>query len=161
MVPEGRRHATNEVCTGGEAAIRAVSLVQGAGGDRPPTRAGPHHAGSRSPSRAGSIDDLSRAAAQRRHPKRRPGVSRHDSAMACRAICSPPEADEACSQCGIASLCGGTTGWRGRRSKRGSCSRPDRALERPSAWTTARPAVGKRLEPGADRQSSADRLPGR
>jgi hypothetical protein len=97
---------------------------------------------------AGSIDDLPRAAAQRRHPKRRPGISRHDSAMARRAIFSPPEAGEACSQCCIASLCGGTTGWRGRRSKRRSCSRPDRALERPSAWTTARPAVGKRLEPG-------------
>jgi transposase, IS30 family len=60
-----------------------------------------------------------------------------------------------------ASLCGGTTGWRRRRSKRCSCSRPDRVLERPSAWTTARPAVGKRLEPGADRPPHAGRLPGR
>ena len=49
----------------------------------------------------------------------------------------------------------------GCRSKRGSCSRPGRVLERPSAWTTTRPAVGKRLEPGADRPTPANRLPGR
>lgn len=113
------------------------------------------------PARSGSVDDLPGAAAQRRHPQRRPRISRDDSAVARRASRSPPKAGEACAQRGIASLCGGTTGWRRRRSKRCSCSRPDRVLERPSAWTTARPAVGKRLEPGADRPPPAGRLPGR
>jgi transposase-like protein len=41
------------------------------------------------------------------------------------------------------------------------CSRPRRVLERPSAWTAARPAVGNRLEPGADRPPPAGRLSGR
>ena len=121
-----------------------------AGGDRAASRPGLLHAGGRSPARAGGIDDLAGATAQRRHPKRRPRISRDDSAMARRASCSPPEAGEACAQRGIASLCGGTTGWRRRRSERGSCSRPGRILEGPSAWTTARPAVGKCLEPGTD-----------
>ncbi len=97
----------------------------------------------------------------RRNAATRSGGLRDDSAMARRASCSPPKAGEACAQGGITSLCRGTAGWRGGRSKRGSCSRPGRVLERPSAWTTARPAVGKRLEPGADRPPTADRLPGR
>ena len=101
-----------------------------------------------------------RVAAQRRHSKRRPGVSRDNSAMARRASRSPSQAGEACAQRGIANLCGGTIGWRRRRSKRGSCSRPGRALERPPTWTAEGPAVGERLEPGADRPPPVGRLPG-
>src|SRR5437763_12217663 len=48
MVPEGRRHATSDVCTIGEASLRSISLVCRARGDRTPSRAGHHHAGSRS-----------------------------------------------------------------------------------------------------------------
>src|SRR5437868_4731632 len=91
MVPEGRRHATSDVCTIGEASLRPISLVCRARGDRAPSRAGHHHAGSRSPARAGSVDDLPGVAAQRRHQKRRPRVSRDDSAMARRASCSSPK----------------------------------------------------------------------
>src|ERR1700687_4912226 len=85
MVPEGRRHATSDVWTFGKAALRPVSLICGAGGDRAPSRAGQYHTGGRSPARVGSIDNLPGVAAQRRHPKRRPRVSRNDSAMARRA----------------------------------------------------------------------------
>ena len=99
--------------------------------------------------------------AQCRHSKRRSRVSRDDSAMACRASRSPAKAGEACDQHGIASLCGGTTGWHRRRSERGSCARPSRVLERPSTWTAEGSAVGKRLEPGADRPPAPGRLPGR
>ena len=161
MVPEGRRDATSDVWIISKAALRPVSLVCGAGGDRAPAGAGQHHAGGRSPARAGSVDDLPGAAAQRRHSKRRPGVSRDDSAMARRASRSPPKAGEACAQRGIANLCGGTIGWRRRRSKRDSCSRPGRVLERPPTWTAEGPAVGESLEPGADRPPPAGRLPGR
>ncbi len=70
-----------------------------------------------------------------------------------RASRSPPKAGEACAQRSFASLCGGTTGWRRRRSERGSCSWPGRVLEGPSARKAARPAMGARLEPGADRPS--------
>ncbi len=79
MVPEGRRHATRDVQTIGKAALRPVSLVCGAGGDRAPSRAGPLHAGGRSPDRARGVDDLSGVAPQRRHPQRRPGVSRDNT----------------------------------------------------------------------------------
>lgn len=51
-------------------------------------------------------------------------------------------------------------GWHRRRSGRGSCSRPGGVLERPAAWTAPGPAVGKRLEPGADCPALAGRLPG-
>ena len=45
------------------------------------------------------------------HTKWRLGVSCDDGAVACRAIRSSPEADEACAQLSIAHLCGGATGW--------------------------------------------------
>ena len=126
-----------------------------------PSRSGLLHAGGRSPARASGIDNLQRAAAQRRHPKRRPRVSCDDSAMARRARCSPPKAGEACAQRGVKNLCRGTVGWRRRGSERGSCSRPGRVLEKRSARTTEGPAMGKRLEPGADRPSPAGGLRGR
>ena len=103
----------------GKAALRAVSLVCGAGGDRASSRAGLFHAGDRSPARAGGIDDLAGVAPQRCHPKWRSGVSCDDGAVARRAIGSSPEAGEACAQRGIAHLCGGTTGWRCRRLRAG------------------------------------------
>ena len=60
------------------------------------------------------------------------------SAMARRARSgSPPKAGEACAQRGVKNLCRGTVGWNGRcGSERGSCSRPGRVLEMPSARTT-------------------------
>ena len=161
MVQEGRGHAAIDVWAIGEAPLWSVSLVCGAGGDRAPSRSGLLHAGGRSPARASGIDNLQRAAAQRRHPKRRSRVSCDDSAMARRARGSPPKAGEACAQRGVKNLCRGTVGWRRCGSERGSCSRPGRVLEKPSARTTEGPAMGKRLEPGADRPSPAGGLPGR
>ena len=130
-------------------------------GGRAPSHSGLLHAGGRPPARAGGIDNLPRAAAQRRHPKRRPRVSCDDSAVARRARCSPPKAGEACAQRGVKNLCRGTVGWRRRGSERGSSSPPGRVLEKPSARTVEGPAMGKRLEPGADRPSPAGGLPGR
>src|SRR5271154_5272384 len=109
--------------------------------------------------RAGGIDNLQRAAAQRRHPKRRPRLSCDDSTMARRARCSPPQAGEACAQRDVKNLCRGTVGWRRRGSERDSCSRSGRVLEKPSVRTTEGSAMGKRLEPGADRLSPAGGLP--
>src|ERR1700721_2109138 len=76
MVPEGRRHGTGDVWTIGKAAVRPVSLVCGAGGDRASSRARPHQAGGRSSARAGGVDDLPGVATERRHSRRGPGVSR-------------------------------------------------------------------------------------
>jgi len=143
--------ATSNIEAIGEAVVRPVSLICGAGGDRSPSRAGLLHARGCAPAWANCFNDLAGVAAQRCHPKRRPGVSGDDSAMACRAISSPPKAGEACAQRGTASLRGGTTSWRRGGSERGSCSRPHGVLERSSAWTSEGSAVGKRVEPGADR----------
>ena len=71
MVQEGRGHAAIDVWAIGEAPLWSVSLFCGAGGDRAPSRSGLLHAGGCSSARAGGIDNLPRAAAQRRHPKRR------------------------------------------------------------------------------------------
>ncbi len=117
------------------------------------------HAGGRAPARTSSFNDLARAAAQRCDPKRQLGVSRDDSAVACRAICSPPKAGEACAQRGITDLCGGTIGRDRRRSEWGSCSRPGCALERSPAWTAQASAVGKRLKAGGPSQCTVDNSP--
>ena len=161
MVPEGGRHATSDVSTLGKAALRAISLVGGAGGDRAPSCTGAFHAGDRTPARPGGIDDLPGVAPQRCHPKWRSGVSCDDGAVARRAIRSSPQTGEARAQRDIAHLCGGTTGWLRRSSERSCCSRPGRVLERTSAWTAAGPAMGQGLEPGADRSPLAGRLSGR
>ena len=105
-------------------------------------------AGGRAPARSGGINDLPRAAAQRCHTKRRPGVSRDDRAMACRAkplavpsrrsLCSTRHCEPMWRNDWLASsslLTGAPV--------RGPAVR----WKRPSAWTAARPAVGKRLEP--------------
>src|SRR5262249_29213800 len=152
---------TSDVSAISEAAVRPVSLICGAGGDRTSSSAELLHAGGCAPARTNSFNDFAGVAAQRCNPKRRLGVSRDDSAMACRSVCSPPKAGEACAQRGIANLCGGTIGRVRRRSEWGSCSRPGCALERPPAWTAAVSTVGKRLEPGADCSPLAGRLPGR
>src|SRR6478672_8878404 len=65
------------------------------------------------------------------------------------------------AQRGIASLCGATTGRRRRGPGRHGCFRPDGALERPPTRAAAGPAMGKRLESGADRPPLAYRLPRR
>ena len=138
-----------------------VSLICGAGGDRTSSSARLLHARGCAPARTSSFNDLAGAAAQRFDPKRQLGVSRDHGAVACRAICSPPKAGEACAQPGIANPCGGTIG-RGRcRSKWGSCAWPRCVLERPPAWAAEASAVGKRLEPRADCSPPAGRLPGR
>jgi hypothetical protein len=113
---------------------------------RAPSRAGQHHTGGRSPTRAGSVDNLPGVATQLRHPKRRPGVSRNDSAVARRAGRSPPKTGEACAQRGIASLCGGTTGRRRCRSKRGSRSRPRPCPGTAVGMDRGRIGGGNRLE---------------
>ena len=56
---------------------------------------------------------------------------------------------------------GGTTGRRRCGSGWGSCSQPGGGLAGPPAWTAEGPAMGKRLEPRADRPLLAGRFPGR
>ena len=124
MVQKGRRHATIDVRKVSEAAVRPVSLVRGARGDCASARAGLRHAGDCPPARAGDLDDFAGIPTQRCHPKRWLRISRDNGAMARRARGSPPQAGEACAQCGTAGLCGATTGWRHQRSGRDPCSGP-------------------------------------
>ena len=153
MVPGGWRHAASDVRASAKPLVRAISVVRGAGGDRAAACAGLLHAGDRASARPGGVDDLAGVAAQRCHPERRSGVSCDDGAVACRAIGPSPEAGEACAQRGIARLCAGTTGRRGRRAQRRFRSRPGGRLERTSAWTAAGSAVG--AAPGARSRSLA------
>ena len=110
---------------------------------------------------ASTISRKLRRNAARRRAERWPRVSRDHGAMARGASGSPAQAGEACVQRGVTNLCGGTTGWRCCRRKRSCSSQPGRVLDRPPAWAAARPAMGKGLEPRADRPSPAGRLPER
>lgn len=157
IVPESRRHATSDVEAISEAALRPLSLVCGTRGDRASASARLHHAGRCPPDRASGVDRLSRAAAQRLPPpQRRLGVPRHDGAMARRAVGPSAQAGEACGQLNFANLCAGASGRSGHRSRRRLSSRSGRVMERTSARTAAGPAMGARLEPGADRPAEHD-----
>lgn len=160
MVPEGRRHATSDVQALIEAAVWPLPLVCGTRRDRAPASARLHHAGRCPPDRVSGLDSLPRTAAQRRHPQRRLGVPCDDGAMARGEIGPSTQAREACGQRYRARLWAGALGWSGHCSQRHPGSRSGRGVEGASARTAAGPAVGLRLEPGANRSATADRLPG-
>src|SRR5689334_1530158 len=67
---EAGGHATSGACAFVKAALRAVSVVRGTGGDRAMSRAGPWGTGGGPPAGAGSLDDLAGTATQRRHARR-------------------------------------------------------------------------------------------
>jgi len=100
-------------------------------------------------------------AAQCCHSKRRFGVTAPPTAQwhAERAARRPKPGKLAGSMRRCEPMWRGTIGWHRRHSERGSCARPGRVLERPSAWTAEGSAVGKRLEPRADRPPTPGRLP--
>jgi len=157
MVQKGRRHATIDVSNVSEAALSRLRSERTSRSSA--CRATPC---TRLPAaRANSFDNLTGVAAQCRDPRRRVGVSRDNGPMACRASRPSPQVSEACGQCGIADLCGGTAGGQRHRIEWRSCSRAGGFLEGPSAWTAEGAAMGERLEPGADRPPPAGRLPGR
>ena len=161
MVPGSRGNSTRNVRTVGQAPFGTLSLIRRAGGDRLAARAGLLNAGGCSSTWTSSVDDLTRIAAQCCDSKWRLGVSRDNSTMARRAIRSPTKTGEACGQRGVADVCRGAAGWHRRGSGRGTCPWPDGVLERPAPWTAKRSAVGKSMEPGADRPPTSNRLPGR
>ena len=159
----GRQAACHHRCLGGRRSRSpgGICRLRSARRSRS-SRAGLRRAGGRASARAGGVDDLAGAAAQRRHAQRRSGVSRDDRAVARRAGGPPAKAGEACAQRGVAEpMC--RTGWPALvvAPSGARCSWAGRVVEGPSAWTAAGPAMGDGLEPGADRPAPAARLPGR
>src|SRR3954462_342141 len=159
LVPEGGRHATIASRAGGEAAVRALSVVCRAGGNRDLARATARGARDRPPARARAVHDLPRAAPQRRHAQRRFGVPGHDRAMACRPIRPPSQTSQAGDQRAAAALRAGPARRSHHRPERGSGARAGRAVDGPPARASTGPAVGPSVEPGTDRPPSAARLP--
>src|SRR4051794_14798910 len=133
MVSGGGWHAPGGACAGVEAALRAVSVVRGAGGDRAMSRAGPGGTRGGAPAGAGGLDHLSGAAPQRRDARRWPGLSGDGRAVARRTGRPPAEASETGGQRGTADICAGPAGRRGRHLGRGCRLRAGRALEGPPA----------------------------
>src|SRR4051812_48055792 len=159
LVPEGGRHATIPSRAVVEAAVRALSVVCRAGGDRDLARATARGARDRPPARARAVHDLPRAAPQRCHAQRRSGVPAHDRAMARRPLRPPSEGCQAGDQRAAAAVRAGPARRSYHRPERGSGARTRRAVEGPPAWAAAGPAVGHSLEPGTDRPPLAARLP--
>src|SRR3954470_11760499 len=151
LVPEGGRHATIPSRAVGEAAVRALSVVCRARGDRDLARAKARGARDRPPAGASAVHDLARAAPQRRHARRWSGVPGHNRAMARRPIRLPSEVGQAGDQRAAAALRAGPALRSYHRPERGSGARARRAVEGPPAWAAAGPALGHGLEPGTDR----------
>src|ERR671929_175351 len=130
MVPGGGRHATIDAGAVVGAAFGAVPVVRGTRGDRAVACAGPRGAGGRPAARAGGVDGLARAAAQRCDAGRRPGVPRHHGPVARRAGRAASEAGEADHELDAAGVRARPVGRRRRRSGRGSGRRAGGGLER-------------------------------
>src|SRR3954470_14217164 len=148
MVSGGGWHATSGACALVEAALRAVSVVRGAGGDRAMSRAGPRGTRGGPPAEAGGLDDLAGAAPQRRDARRWPGLPGDGRAVARRTGRPPPEASETSGQRGAADIRAGPTGRRSRDLGWGRGPRAGRGLEGPPARASEEPAVGQGVEPG-------------
>src|SRR5258705_3940616 len=160
MVQEGRRNATSNVWDVGEAVVRQISFVCRTRGDRALTSTRLHCTGGGASDRTCGVNDLAGAAAQRRHPQRRVGVSRVDCAMARRAIRPTTKADKACAERDLAGLCPGPAGGAGRSSEWRFCSWPVRILERATTRDAAALPLGGCLEVRPGRSTPAGRLPG-
>src|SRR3979490_2768724 len=121
MVQEGRRNATSNVWDVGEAVVRQISFVCRTRGDRALTSTRLHCTGGGASDRTCGVNDLAGAAAQRRHPQRRFGVSRVDYAMARRFLRQPqsPMTPNAAAKSGR--LAGRGTGVSPSRSVRVTC----------------------------------------
>ena len=155
MVPGGGRHAPSDPCASGQAALWAIPVLRGPGGDRTVACAGAWGSGGCPAAGAGGIDDLARATAQRRDARRRAGVPGHDGAVACRAGGAAPEAGEAGDAPGAEGVCARSDGGCRDLSGRGCGTRTGGAVEGPAAWTEAASALGERMEPAADLAAAA------
>src|SRR3981081_4328459 len=102
MVPKGRRHATSDIWTIGEAALRAISVACGTRGACDPTCAERGSAGDRPADGPVGVDDLAGAAAQCCDAQRGPGLSGNHSAVAAQPGGPAPETSEAGGQRGAA-----------------------------------------------------------
>ena len=113
---------------------------------------------SRSPS------TVSRELRRNGNPRRPPALPGHDRAVARRPTRSTPEASQARRTRTAAALCAGPTRRHGRDYRRHAGARPERAMDWPPARAPARapagPSLGTSVEPRADRQPVAGRLPG-
>lgn len=105
MVQEGGRHGASNVHAVGQTFAWPLSLVCGARGDCADASSGLFNAGGGSPTWAGDVNCLPRAAAQCSHSQRRIRVPGDDGAVARRAIRGVP-------------IVGPMVAWKGRRHGR-------------------------------------------
>src|SRR5512133_3809734 len=154
VVPRARRHAA--ACLPG--AVGPVLVVCRAGGDRALARAGRRGPRDRPSAGPVAVDDLARAAAQRRHSGWQARVPGHERPVACRPACAASQDLEAGRQRAAAQLRAGSAGRPGQASRRHPAARPGRCVDRPSAWAPQGPPLGHVVEPGADRAPLACRL---
>ena len=165
MVQEGRRRTRHRClgCRRGHSNGRYLSFAE-----REeialPSRSGLLHAGGRSPARASGIDNLQRAAAQRRHPEAAASrIVRRQRNGTPSALLAAQSRRSLRPQRGVKNLCRGTVGWRSLWLRAGLLF-PARSCPGKAVGTdnTEGPAMGKRLEPGAvDHPSPAGGLRGR
>jgi putative transposase len=146
-VPKGGRHANSDVQIFGQAAIRTVSKLFGTRRDRASSHSRPVRAGHRTPSWPIRLDHLPRVATECGDAQRWAGISCIDSPMARRTIRSTSESRQACAEPGLARLCRGKAGRKGRSSRRSCRCWPRCPLERTPAWPKTGSAMGQGVEP--------------
>src|SRR5215218_4837425 len=160
MVPGGGRDGALPPVALLKGALGPVSHLGGEGGDRAASGAGRWGAGGCAPSRAGGLDDLARTKTECRDAGWQLGLSRNHGAVARGARGASAEACEAGIGSGVAVVCAGPSRRPCHPSGRGRGGWSSGALEGTATWAAAAPAVGKGVEPTADRRTAAAGLSG-
>ena len=140
--------------------VGPLPVVRRAGGDRAPPSAGSWRAGDRAAAAAQPVDDLAGAAPERVDADVAARVQGVDRAVACRASCPPAEGRPSWSRTsGSARTC--RSGCRVRCAVAGgrAVGPAGAEVERSEQAASRGSPLGAGLEPGADREPAAGRLP--
>jgi len=155
MVPRSWRHATYPPGP----AVGALPVVCRPRGDRPAAGAAARGVRDRSPTGPIALHDLPRAPPQRRHPWRPSGLPGLDRTVACRPARPAPQDRQARRERPAAAVRAGPARRHRQRPRRQPGAGPGGALDRSPSRPAQGPTLGHFLEPAADRQPAAGRLP--
>ena len=155
MVPPRWRRESLSFSNG----VGSLPVVRRAGGDRAPPRSGSWCAGDCAAATTEPVDDLAGAAPERVDADVAARIQAIDRAVACRAPCPPAEGRQAGRERPAPRVRPGTAVRSSARCRRSSSRAAGTEVERAEQAAPRRSPLGAGLEPGANREPAAGRVP--